>query len=198
MAAAPWILFRLSSYNAVKQYLRELPEDVFVEAKQAFSDTINEAYSEMDQRLSGKALKQRSGSLRKTLTKKVSGDSLKTLKGSLSISGNAKVHEYGQRIQARNKYLWLRGGPYMNFPTAVNYGANGKPLRDARNLFSSGAVVKSGGQGMGLYLGGVKMMHLARTVNIPARLKFRDTTNKYIPVLIGRLEKLLSSPKHQD
>jgi hypothetical protein len=185
------IQVRLLSYGVFKEFLDQLPDEAFADARKAFVDIVGgKAYPAVRARASGKGVQRRTGELYDSIGWKVSGTDLSTLRASISTNNRyAKVQEEGATIRAKNKYLWLRGGPYMSFPTTINY-SRGRAIRSARELFSMKARVQNGSRGFGIYLDDVKMMHLAKKVKVPARLRMRETAIDYFPQLLSRLEEI--------
>lgn len=193
------IQLRFTSYNVVKQFLKELPDDCYTDARRAFEEVGIQAHTAIRARANGLGVKRRSGELYNSIKFSVRGNDLNTLKMSISTNNPyAAVHETGETIKAKNKYLWLRGGPYMNIPTTANTRNDGTAVQNATALFNSGARVKSGGSGFGIYKGQTKMMHLAKSVTIPARLKFRETGQDYFPILLSRLEEIFLKSKQNE
>ena len=66
-------------------------------------------------------LQNRSGGLRSSIRRETSGLTLANLFSRLySDSPFASIHEEGGTINARNKYMGVPGGPYLNIPTPSN------------------------------------------------------------------------------
>jgi phage gpG-like protein len=183
--------FRLTSFNIVKNYLKTLPEESFPEVEKVFKKNVEEAYDKIIKRTSGNPIKRRSGKLQDSIKWRVTGTTLSNIRGSLTTtSPYAQIHEFGGTIRAKNKYLWLRGGPYMNIPTTNNTGPDGKAKISSTALFSTGGRVKAGNNGFGIYRGNTKMFHLAKSVSIKKRLGFRDTANDQLKILMEDLKKV--------
>lgn len=193
------IQLRFTSYNVIKQFLKELPDDAYNDARKVFEEVGEDVYKAIQDRADGKGVRRRSGSLYNSIRFNIGGTDLKSLRMSITTnSPYAAAHEEGATIRAKNKYMWLRGGPYMNIPTAANTRSDGRPISDARTLFNTGARIKSGNTGFGIYSGATKMMHLAKVVKIPARLRFRETGVDYFPTLLSRLEEVFLKSKQND
>lgn len=185
------IQFRYTSFKNVREYIDSLPEEVFDEAKQAFDEASIEAYNNIINRVSGYPLKVGSGKLRSSIKRNIEGTSISTIRTSItSNSPYIKTHEFGATIKAKNKYMWLKGGPYMNIPTKENMN-NGLVVYSSRTLFNYGAKIRTSSQGFGIYSAGIRMFNLVKQVKINPTLKFRETALDSIPTLLSKLQQLM-------
>jgi len=176
----------------VKAYLAKLPFWWFEEAKKAFRETASEAHKKVSARVrdgSGDTLHARTGQLRRSLNFEVHGDSIKTLGASVfsdaSFAKYATVHEFGATIKAKDKYLRVPGGPYLNIPLAANKTPAGVMRFSARDIFNAGGYIA--GRAV-MNAEGVPMFALVKQVTIPARLQMVKTVTGEIPSLLTRLE----------
>jgi phage gpG-like protein len=182
----------ITGLNELKEFFQTAPDEIFEDAKFVYVKSLINIQRRIQSNLSGSPMKSRSGALRDSIKYEITGNTLKTLIGSVySRSPYARIHERGGKISARNKYMWLRSGPYMNIPTDNNRGANGKARITSSQLFASKGRVQGGAQGWGLYLGGTKMFHLARSVRIKPKLGAAKAAEAEVPTLLANLKQLL-------
>lgn len=192
--------------------LAGLPRHVYDKAKKAFTEAATKAHKEtMDRVSGGQPLNRRTGALARSLNYEVNGngESINSLNASV-YSGvavgekpviYAPVHEIGATIKAKDKYLWVKGGPYLNIPTPANLTAAGVTRMSARDVFANGGYVA----GRAVFLRTVKldvdavpiikdtaMFSLVKQVTIPARLGMRDTVTKHADTLLENLGDMLT------
>lgn len=190
------IIFRLAGFEEVREYVRNMPGYLYQDVRTAFRLSTERIEKAVQARISGYPLQSRSGALRNSIVGVVSGSSLSDLSGRVySNSPYAAVHEKGATIRAQNKYRWLPRGPYMNYPTEINYSSTGKAIMSSTQVFSAGGRVKYGPSGYGLYLGSAKMFNLAKSVKIPARLGLQAEGLKEIPTLLNTLQLIMLEDK---
>lgn len=185
----------------VQEYLAKLPERMFSEAKDAFTETATGAHAKVKERIgdgSGDTLHSRTGQLARSIQFKVYGDTLRTLGASVfsekSVAPYAAVHEKGATIRAKDKYLGVPGGPYLNIPTQANKTAAGVQRLSARDVFAAGGFVVKGPQRyVVMSRDGTPMFVLVNQVTIPARLQMVETVEGELPTLLSRLDAALQS-----
>lgn len=171
----------VKNLTEVQQYLKGLPVDAFTVAKKEIARTLMEVDTKVK---TTSDLSVRTGNLFKSLQINVGGSSLKDLHASyFTGSIYAPTHEYGATIRARDKYLRVPGGPYLNIPTAANKTAAGVTRLQAREVFNMGGYIS----GKGVYLGEQLMFTLHKSVTIKARLKMIETTENEVPTLLSRI-----------
>ena len=184
---------RTENLEKVQRYVKALPEDAFEDAKGAFQTAALEAANQVK---AMPDLHVRSGALRRSIEQEVSGSTLNDLFASIySAKGSgtdeviyAPIHEFGGTIRPIDKYLWVKGGPYLNIPTEANKTAAGVTRYKARELFNMGAVVA----GKAVIVGDQIMMTLVKgPVRIPPRLGMRDAAEDQIPTLLSTLQDLI-------
>lgn len=188
----------IRNLGEVQRILDRLPESVFENAKTEFGKTVLGVQRKTDDNIRNK-LTVRTGALARGLKTELKGNSLKDLKASVYIAGSAmgqdlvyaRIHEYGGRITAKDKYKGVPGGPYLNIPTPANKKESGVTSMQAREVFNAGGnIIKTRSGKWGVFLNGRMMFVLKKSVNIPARLGMRDAADEQIPTLLSALVDL--------
>lgn len=176
----------------VQAYLKSLPFWVFEKAKVAYRETAQDAHKKVKQRIRNGAddtLHSRTGQLSRSMQYEVHGDSITTLGASVfsdaSFAKYATTHEFGATIKAKDKYLRVPGGPYLNIPLPANKTPAGVMRLSARDVFAQGGFIA--GRAV-IHPERGPMFALVKQVTIPARLRMRETVTGEIPSLLTRLD----------
>ncbi len=178
-------------------YIRTLPRDTFKIAKRQVAKSVFIVQKEVLNNFtvsSGPSvdrLHSRSGALKRSIKSDVVGSSLNELAGSVfSDIIYSKVQEEGDIIKARNKYVNVPGGPYLNIPLSANKTAAGVTRFGAREVFRLGGFIVKSKKGNWLVMDrtGVPMFVLKKSVEIPARLGMEDSMKKEINPFLKRLD----------
>jgi phage gpG-like protein len=182
--------------DEVANLIRRLPETVFNEAKIAINDSILDVYLRVKSNAQGRTLNQRTGNLASALTMEISGNNIATLAGRVYLPATipyGRIQETGGTIRAKNKYAFLKGGPYMNIPTEANMTGRGVTMMSSTQVFNAGGYIGTGPDGYGVYLGATRMFRFAKQITLRPRLGMRDAATAEVPTLLGRLRTLLFS-----
>lgn len=179
-----------SNSKDVGLFIRSLPDESLVSAKAILHRRLFEAKTTI-QKNATSVLKVRTGTLKRSIHSAVKGTSINTLSASLYAAGMqsgqvikyAPIHEYGGTIRAKNAYRRVPGGPYLNIPSQANKTPAGVMRMDARSVFNQGGHI----QGRAVYLNGVAMFYLVKSVNIRPRLGMREAVEDIVPTLLSDL-----------
>jgi|GEM_PF-663034 len=194
----------------VQSLINRIPAELFDEARDAFADAVLKAQEKTSRNLQGGPLFTRTGLLASSINAAVSDrrGTLKTLKASVFSSfmvGSqevpyAKIHEVGGTITAKNKYLKVPGGPYLNIPLPPNKTPAGVMRMTPAMVFRYGGfIIKSRKQNYIVMMPenrasrtvkSIPMFVLKKSVNIKPRLGMRKAAEDQIPTLLGRLRAL--------
>lgn len=178
----------IKNLKEVSSYIRTLPEDTFGVAKKEIARTL----FEVDAKIKTKTtLNRRSGQLFKSIQTDVSGSNLDNLHASVfTDSIYAPPHETGATIKAKNAYLGVPGGPFLNIPGKANKTAAGVMRKTAKQVFDDGGFV----MGRTVMRGGDDearrydvMFFLKKQVKIPKRLGMIETTEGEVPTILSRI-----------
>ncbi|KKN41610.1 hypothetical protein LCGC14_0721430 [marine sediment metagenome] len=195
--------FKVEAVNLaeVQQYLDDLPEDTFDDAKLVFQTAVLEAHKTVSKNLKSK-LNSRTGTLARSIRTEVKGTTLRTLRAALfgarDVGGKELVYtlvqEFGTGglpggvIRAKNAYKGVPGGPYLNIPVGVNLTPAGVQRLSAREVFSQqGAHIR----GRAVFVGDKMMFALVKQVKIKPRLGMRDAVDAEIPTVLSSLQDLI-------
>ena len=172
-------------------YTQNLPAEMYNKAKGEYTSSAFALHRTMTQRVSGSALKRRTGQLARSFKVKVTGTNLKTLGASIATtSPYAPIHETGGIIRAKNAYGSLEGGPFLNIPSTLNKTAAGVTRQTAREVFNAGAYILKISAPKAKYvvlLGGKPMFWLVKEVEIKARLGMQIEADKSFNTLLSSL-----------
>ena len=202
---------RLVGVDEVQDYLQQLPDAFYEDARTAISETVFRGQERVQDRIkdgAGDTLHSRTGSLRRSIRGEVHGETLRELYGTVysaeRVAPYAPVHEEGATIRAQNAYQGLPGGPYLNIPAADNLTPAGVQRETAREVFDSGAVIlpiDAPSADYGVFKEGwldnsntvdlLPMFWLVKQVEIPPRLKMVETLEDEVPTLLNRLDALV-------
>lgn len=174
--------------DEVRQFVGRLPEAIYKHARKAYRDAVLGAQKTTLNRLNGDPIQSRTGTLARSILPEVSGSTIASLVARIySTAKYAPIHEYGGVVRARDKYMRLPGGPYLNIPTAANKTAAGVMRMGAREVFANGGYIAPISSGYGVFLDGRLMFVLRRQVEIPARLGMIDAAEAEVAGLIEAL-----------
>lgn len=190
---------KIKNLGEVKQYLKDLPDDTFVQAKKVFQKAVINADATVKRNF-GFKIQSRSGSLRRSLGTSVSGNDLDSLRastyGAAFAGGSALVYtlaqEFGATIRAKNKYRNVPGGPYLNIPLKPNKTAAGVTRLTAKTVFSLGGYIqRTARKKWGVFLKGQMMFVLVKKVQLKPRLGMRKAADDEIPTILSQLVDLI-------
>lgn len=193
--------FRIESMSLadVRDYILDIPEKSFDDAKMVFKKAVIAADSEIKGRF-GSEIQSRTGSLRRSLGTFVDGNQLSNLQASIYAAAYAAgvplvytmAQEFGGTIKAIDKYKKVPGGPYLNIPVFSNLTAAGVMRMGAREVFKAGGyIAKFGGRKWGVFLKGKMMFVLRKEVTLKPRLGMIDAAEKQIPTILSSLQNLI-------
>lgn len=169
--------------------LGTLPNWAFTGAKRALSNYVLSVDRTIKQRLTGLDLNVRSGALRRSFNFEVHGTALRNLGASnFTDSKYAPIHQYGGVIRAKNAYLGLAGGPYLNIPSSDNQTPSGVTRMTAGQVFAQGGHIVKINAPRARYmvmLQGKPMYWLVKSVTIKKRMQFEETAEEGIPTLLS-------------
>jgi phage gpG-like protein len=175
----------------VNRLVGTLPQWAYKGVRQALSDYVFDVDRKMKQSLTGIDLNVRTGALRRSFGVTVSGSNLNDLSASnYTDSKYAPIHQYGGTIRAKNKYLRVPGGPYLNIPSNNNQTPSGVTRMSAGQVFAAGGHIVKINAPRARYmvmLQGVAMYWLVKSVDIPKRMKFEETSEAGIPTLLTNM-----------
>lgn len=184
---------RIVGLEEVKELFRRQPEILFAGAKKEYQRAALNVHRVVSDRIrNGTPLHSRTGALRRQLNFSVQGTTLETLSSAVwNTMIYAPIQETGGTIRAKDKYLRVPGGPYLNIPLAPNKTAAGVTRRQAREVFSAGGFLIRSRSGKWLVmLNGEPQFVLVKQVEIPARLGMFDAADDEVPNLLQRLASI--------
>lgn len=176
--------------DEVVSFIKKVPASSF----EALNLEVTKTLFEVDATVkSNTALKRRSGSLMRSIKTYTSGESISSYKsGIYSDCVYAITHEQGATIRAKRAYTGVKGGPYLNIPTAENKTAAGVQRMPAKTVFSQGGyVLEYKPNKYGVMLNGTMMFTLHKSVTVPARLGLVSTVEDSVPTLLSRIAMLI-------
>lgn len=182
----------------VQAFVKGIPDHLYGGAKTAFSNATFAAQKEVQNNLAGNPLHSRSGNLAKSILPEVQGASLPTLSGRI-YSGMiyAPIQEKGGEVVAKNKYMGMPGGPYLNIPAPDNKTPAGVQRMTAQQVFAAGGKIAArsrmewgAGGGLGVYLDDVLMFTLVKKVTIKGGLGMEKAGDNQITPLLAELSAM--------
>lgn len=190
--------------SAIAEEMRGVPVSLFLETKRVFANATRSAQREVVSGIRSGPLYRRTGALARSIQTEVIGSDIGTLSASL-FSANpggekavvyAPIHELGGTVKAKNKYMGVPGGPYLNIPLPANKTAAGVTRRSARTVFASGGTLARAGTRW-FVIGKpttkskriVPMFILVKQVVIPARLGMLSTATSYLPDILAGIRQ---------
>lgn len=187
MAGEASVEFR--GMEEVQAALKRVPDRMFDTAKDAITDAVFAAHKQVATRIQSGPLHSRSGQLGRGNRTEVVGTTLSDLRGSVyNTMEYAPMQEYGGTIVAKNKYMGVPGGPYLNIPTTENKTAAGVMRLGARDVFNAGGyIARRRAGGYGVFLDGKMMFVLTKQVTLPPRLGMREAAEDQVPTLLAAL-----------
>lgn len=194
----PAVTVKIVGAQEVHALLDTLGDRWFDAARTEFKDAAARVHRTVSNRVrdgSGDTLHSRTGQLRRSLQFRVYGDALRTLGSEVfsdsSFASYAAVHEFGATIRAKDKYVRVPGGPYLNIPLDVNKTPAGVQRQSAREVFRGGGYIVKSRTGRYLVMSGDHrpMFVLVKQVTIPARLRLHQSAVDEIPTLLGNLAR---------
>lgn len=172
----------------LQRFAGTMPERLHANAKKAYRNAAIGLQKDVTRRIKGDPMQSRTGALARSILPLVEGATLKALSGRVySTSRYAPIHEYGGTVKARDKYLGVPGGPYLNIPQDANKTPAGVMRMGARQVFDQGGYIA----GRGVFLDGQLMFTLVKQVKIPARLGMRDAADGRVATLIEELRNII-------
>lgn len=189
------ITVQIKGVVELKGLINKLPSHMYDTAKKALSAAVLGAHSEVSDNFGPTGtIESRSGRLRRSILPEVSGETLNTLRGSLSTDVvYAPIQETGGTIKAKDKYLRVPGGPYLNIPLPLNKTPAGVMRKSAKQVFEEGGfLVKSKfGRWIVMDVIGLPMFVLVKEVTLKPRLGMIDAAEGQIPTLLSTFQSLL-------
>lgn len=186
--------------DEVNALLRDMPDTLFGAAKTAMGGAVINTQRRILDNFSsgaghgGSQLRSRTGSLKRSLKTKVSGTGFDSLRGSVHTDSiYATMHEKGGTIRAKDKYMRVPGGPYLNIPTSSNKTAAGVMRYSARDVFNAGGYMFKSRRNNWIVANqaGVPMFVLKNSVTMPARLGMIRSAEDEMPTLLSNLSNLM-------
>lgn len=193
---------------ALEAQVRAIPQTLFRESRSIFRDVGFKAQRAVVQSIANGPLYRRTGALARSIGTATTGNKIANLSMSV-FSQNpggeravvyAPIHETGGLIKARDKYLRVPGGPYLNIPLDSNKTAAGVTRQSARTVFREGGNLLRTRRGGWLVVKNligaagelriVPMFALVKQVRIPARLRMRETVSDFVPQMLERLRSM--------
>jgi phage gpG-like protein len=172
---------QIEGQDELNRFIRQLPETMFENAKTAFARAVlkahevvrTENFTSGNTGYSSNKLNSRTGDLSRSIRTQVKGSNLESLAASIyTNSVYAPIHEIGGTIRAKNKYVRVPGGPYLNIPLSANKTAAGVMRRSAREVFSAGGYIirSQSGNWIVMSVNSTPMFVLKKAVYIRPRL----------------------------
>jgi len=198
----PEITVDVRGITEVFKLLHQFPDNTFKAATAAMrvatvnaKRKIQSNFTRYNGTRGGDRLQNRTGDLRRSIKRETSGNTLSTLFSRVfSTSEYASIHEFGGTIIAKDKYVNVPGGPYLNIPTPSNLSGSGIILKipaqifaeDGGHMFKSkaGRWIVADGQGTPMFV-------LVKSVTIKPRLGMNKAVESEIPTLLGTLSNEL-------
>lgn len=200
----------LQAVEDVKNLLKfKLPEAMFENAKAVIASEFYDLHGVFTGFfISGSPLHSRTGAAKRSFQHKVEGNSLADFKAEVwSDSKYIPIHAKGGVIKAKDKFKWLKSGPYLAIPDEGNLTAAGVQRYSPRDVFAAkGKVILTEGKGFALAIptsATTKTLqkkhktapfiithYLRKEVTIPARLDFENPTKQSLARIISLLEPL--------
>jgi len=185
--------------SEVDSYLKEFPQVTFEQARAIYANAVLAADKET-KRNATDVLNVRTGALRRSIQNEVDGFDLDSLRASVfsgAFQGSkpivyAPIHERGGTIKAKNKYLRVPGGPYLNIPIGENKTAVGVMRMTARMVFRKGGYIKKSRNGKWIvWLESEPMFVLKKQVTIKPRLGMEKAADKQIDNVLDALKNII-------
>jgi len=191
----------------LKGFTNALPNRLFEDAKRilenaavkAQKEVLDNSFNNGQSSLSDDKLYSRTGNLRRSIRIESHGSQLSNVGSSIYTNSlYAPLHEAGGTINAKDKYLGVPGGPYLNIPLKPNKTAAGVMRYSATEVFNMGSfIVKSRAGNWLVCLSGIKenkqtwnidnilipMFVLKKSVTVKARLGLVDAAYKQLEYL---------------
>ena len=180
--------------DEVNQMLNRIPFWEFEAAKKAIAKATLEVQTRVKSNFNSGGLNSRTGRLRRSIQTSMTGSAMSTISGRVySDMVYAPIQEKGGTIKAKDKYLRVPGGPYLNIPLSSNKTAAGVMRMGAREVFAGGGFIIKSKKGNYLVMSGAgqPMFVLKKQVTIPARLGMMKASEDSIPTLLSELSRVL-------
>jgi len=183
--------------DEVREMLDIMPEVLFDNTKKAFSKNVLTIQRNITKPMKTgvNGLQSRTGNLAKSIKPKVYGKNLKDLGASVTTdSVYAPIHEKGGDIIAKNAYLNLQGGPFLNIPAKANMTAAGIMRESAMVVFNTGGYIIKINAPKARYAvlkAGKVMFWLVKQVTIKPTLKMIKSAEDEVPTLLSSLNTVI-------
>lgn len=186
---------RVENLDDVTTLLSDLHSVIFEDVKRSISKSVFSTHKRISDNFGtgSNQLKNRTGSLRRSLQTRVSGVDLKTLTGRVYTNMvYAPLQEKGGTVKAIDKYMRVPGGPYLNIPLSANKTPAGVMRQSARDVFNAGGYIRRSKAGNYLVCknDGTPMFVLKKSVYVPPRLGMLKAADDEIPTLLNNLRNL--------
>ena len=188
--------------DELRQQVKDLPFWAFTLTQKSLKETslavqkdvVLNSFNNSGGALPSNKLTSRSNVLRDSILTSNKGDRLNNL--SSDVFSNviyAPLQEFGGTVKAKNKYLNVPGGPYLNIPLSPNKTAAGVMRFSAKDVFlSQGGFIFKSSKGNWIVRNkeGQNMFVLKKQVTVPARLGMNKAAENEIPTLLGKLNDI--------
>jgi len=184
----------------VEKYLKEFPAVTFEQARAVYAKAVLAADTET-KRNATDVLNVRTGALRRSIQSEVIGFDLHSLRASVfsgAYHGSkpviyAPIHEFGGTVKAKNKYLRVPGGPYLNIPIGENKTPDAGVMRmTARMVFNKGGYIRKSKRGKWIvFLESEPMFVLVKQVKIKPRLGMRKAADRQVEIILRDLKNIV-------
>jgi len=185
----------VNGVSEIEALLNAMTAEMGDNARKALQKSLFTVKRKTASRLKNGPLYSRTGDLAKSFKYKTNlKGEIKDLYGEVyTDSIYARIHETGGTINAKNKYINVPGGPFLNVPLSANKTPAGVMRENARSVFAGGGYIFKSKKGNWIVMSGndVPMFVLKKQVTIPARLEFVKTATDEVPTLISNLNKVL-------
>lgn len=182
-------MIKITLKNNTLEFINELPESIFIQAKKAISAATINVYVDVLYNTMN-VLKVRTGKLKQSIQYSIIGNNLNNLRASVwSDVSYAKIQETGGII-IPSKYKNIPGGPYLSIPIGFNLDSRGVMRFNSKQVFSNGGFIKKPNRKWLIFDKiGRPMFVLVKQVRIPPRLGMIKAQENAIPQLLNDLEK---------
>ena len=165
------------------QFLEAIPANTFKTAKREIAKSLLAADEDIK---TNTDLMRRTGQLFDSIQTRVEGTNLQNLEASIfTDSIYATTHEHGATIKAKDKYMGVPGGPFLNIPGKANLTPAGIMRKNAKAVFDEGGHIIGRTVHNADYT--MLMFYLVKQVKIPARLHMVKSAEDQIPTMLSRI-----------
>jgi len=185
-------MIQIIGLDKLLEFLRDLPEHSYSVIRKGVEKTTANIEKGLKQNTTS-ILQKRTGALHDSIGRDLQGTDLKTLTGQVWIGTHyAKTHEFGATIKAKNKYMGVPSGPYLNIPIPnFNLDGNGIMKQSAREVFSGGGYIQKSKNNNWIVFSfdGKPMFVLKKQVKIKPRLGMFKLLKTSLPTLMADIKQ---------